>query len=276
MFLGYNTNGFAHHRLEQTIDILADLGYAAAGITLDHHVLNPFEPDLNKRAEVVRTQLEHRNMRCVVETGARYLLDPRRKHQPTLISPSPEDRHRRIDFLTRAVDLAAMLDADAVSFWSGTAVDNVDQRELWDRLAIGCMRVLEHAIDKNVRLAFEPEPGMFVDRMDRFETLLRRVDHPLFGLTVDVGHLYCLGETPIAAQLTRWPDRLFNVHLDDMKTGVHDHLFFGQGQIDFPPIFDALKQIGYSLGIYAELSRHSHQAVDTARRAMTFLKPLTT
>ena len=271
MVPGYNTNGFAHHRLEDAIVILAELGYRSIALTLDYHVLNPFDPDLARQLSTVKALLEKHSLRSVVETGARFLLDPRRKHQPTLLSPSP-DRNRRLDFLKRAVDIAAELGSDAVSFWSGKADPSASPEEHWERLANGCLQLCRHAEARRTRLAFEPEPGMFIDTMNRFAELRERVDHPLFGLTIDIGHLHCLGEVPIADQLRRWRERLWNIHIEDMRRGVHDHLMFGEGEIDFGEVLRALQEIGYDGGVHVELSRHSHDAVETARRSLEFLQ----
>jgi sugar phosphate isomerase/epimerase len=272
MFHGYNTNGFAHHRLEDALGILAELGYRGVALTLDYHVLNPYEHGLATRVDGVRRRLETLGLRCVVETGARFLLDPWRKHQPTLLSPDPREREFRLDLLRRAVSVAEGLRADAVSFWSGTPCDDAGPTEWMDRLADGCRRLCDEAAAHGVRLAFEPEPGMFIDTMDRFAELRRRVDHPAFGLTIDVGHLHCQGETPIAVYLERWRDLLWNVHVEDMRRGVHDHLMFGEGEIDFGPVLRTLRAIGYAGGLYVELSRHSHNAVETARQALAFLR----
>ena len=272
MHFGYNTNGFAHHRLEDTLPILADLGYSSVALTLDYHTLNPYEPDLKRRCADVRKLLERLKLRCVIETGARFLLDPRRKHQPTLVSSRDEDRKRRLDFLCLAVDIAAELNADAVSFWSGTPGEAVPEVDLMVRFAGACNDLCAYAALKRVRLAFEPEPGMFIDTMAKFEELHRRVDHGAFGLTLDVGHLHCQGELPIAEHIHRWKDRLWNVHIEDMRRGVHDHLMFGEGEMDFPPILQALREVGYEGGIHVELSRHSHDAVRTATKAIEFLR----
>jgi sugar phosphate isomerase/epimerase len=272
MLLGYNTNGFAHHRLEDALSILADLGYQSVALTLDWHALNPFEPDWRQQAEQVRGILAKKQLRSVVETGARFLLDPRRKHQPTLISPLPEERQRRVDFLIRAVDIAVILNADAVSFWSGAQVDLPGNDALWRRLTDGCKRFADYAAKTNVRLAFEPEPGMFIDTMPKFAELRRRVAHGNFGLTLDIGHLHCQGETPIAEPIREWREVLWNVHIEDMRKGVHEHLMFGQGEIEFAPVLATL-EIEYGGGVHVELSRHSHDAVNTARRALDFLRP---
>jgi len=271
MRFGYNTNGFAHHRIEDALAILAELGYRSVAITLDHHVLNPFAPFLVDRTTKIRQLLEHLRLHCVIETGARFLLDPRRKHQPTLISPRPEERERRLDFLRRAVDIAAELDAEAVSFWSGTAVDATPFDDNLARLVEGCRSLCGTAARKNVRLAFEPEPGMLIDTMDRFQELHMRVGQPNFGLTLDIGHLHCQGDVPIADHVRRWKDWLWNVHIEDMRRGVHDHLMFGEGEIDFKPVVQTLNEIAYSGGVHVELGRHSHEAVNTARQALAFL-----
>jgi sugar phosphate isomerase/epimerase len=272
MLPGYNTNGFAHHRLEDALAILADLGYRSIALTLDYHVLDPYDPDTPGRLRAVHARLQQLGMRVVIETGARFLLDPWRKHQPTLLSADPAGRARRLDFLCRAVDMAAELSADAVSFWSGKADDSAPEEDLVGRLYDGCSRLCEHAAGRGVRLAFEPEPGMLIDTMARYGELHRRVAHPHFGLTIDVGHLHCQGETPLDGHLRHWREWLWNVHIEDMRRGVHEHLMFGEGEIDFPPLLSALREMGYVGGLHVELSRHSHDAVETARRALAFLR----
>ncbi|MCS7044839.1 MAG: sugar phosphate isomerase/epimerase [Gemmataceae bacterium] len=272
MYFGYNTNGFAHHRLEDALAILAELGYRGVALTLDWHTLNPLEPDWQRRAERLRGRLETLGLRCVVETGARFLLDARRKHQPTLVSPGAEERQRRLDFLCRAVDAAVVLGGSVVSFWSGTPVDQPGDEELWRRLTSGCQHLADYAAQRGVWLAFEPEPGMFIDVMPKFAELCRRVGRPNFGLTLDVGHLHCQGEVPLADHLRAWREILVNVHIEDMRRGQHEHLRFGEGEIDFAPVLRALAEIGYAGGVHVELSRHSHDAVETARRALKFLE----
>src|SRR5262249_5650033 len=140
-----------------------------------------------------------------------------------------------------------------------------------DRLVDGCLQLCDYAEKRQMRLAFEPEPGMLIDNMQRFAELEERIRHPNFGLTIDMGHLHCQGEVPIADQLRQWRALLWNLHIEDMRRGVHDHLMFGEGEIDFAPLFAALEEIDYQDGVHVELSRHSHDAVETARRALAFL-----
>ena len=103
-------------------------------------------------------------------------------------------------------------------------------------------------------------------------TSLSSKSAPWIGLTLDVGHVHCQDEGPIADRIQHWEDVLWNVHIEDMRHGVHDHLLFGEGEIDFRRVLAALKDIRYSGGVYVELSRHSHDAVNTARKALSFLR----
>ena len=272
MRLGYNTNGFAHHRLEDALAILADLGYQSVAITLDYHALNPFDDQLSGQVRSCRSLLQRLELHSVIETGARFLLDPWHKHQPTLVSLEAHAREKRLDFLRRTVDLAKELGSDAVSFWSGSRGPDLDDATALHLLVEGCRSLCEHAEKRQVRLAFEPEPGMLIDTMELFAKLHGLVGHPRFGLTIDVGHLHCLGEVPIANHLRRWREWLWNLHIEDMRQGIHDHLMFGEGEIDFASVLRALRDIDYDGGAHVELSRHSHNAVETARRSLAFLR----
>src|SRR5262249_45428921 len=119
MRLAYNTNGLANHSLLDAIELVAEIGYSAISITLDHGALNPFDSQFAVQLDDVAKALDSHRLHCVIETGARFLLDPRQKHEPTLVSADPEARARRVDFLNRAIGIAARLNADCVSLWSG-------------------------------------------------------------------------------------------------------------------------------------------------------------
>lgn len=267
----YNTNGLADHRLHEALALLADRGYDGVSLTLDHHHLDPFDGDLPRRLDDLRHSLDRLNLAVVVETGARFILDPRRKHEPTLLSEA--GRERRVDFLLRAVDIAAALDAEAVSFWSGTKPAGVETSEAWRRLVDGCARVTEAAGERGVFLAFEPEPGHLIDRLDLYGELARALGDPdWFRLTLDVGHCLCVGDEPLPDAIRAVGGRLANVHVEDMRREVHEHLDFGEGEIYFPPVLEALREVDYRGLVGVELSRHSHAADVVVPRAIEFLR----
>ncbi|MEV6597874.1 sugar phosphate isomerase/epimerase family protein [Actinoplanes sp. NPDC051346] len=267
---GYGTNGFAGHRLPEAIGVIADLGYHGVALTLDHHHLDPFAPGLARRVAEVADQLRDRHLGVVVETGARYLLDPWRKHAPTLLH---DDRKSRLDFLRRAVAVAADLGAEAVSFWAGVRPAEVDPVTAWRRLVDGCAEITEVAAALGVLIGFEPEPGMFVEDLAGWHRLRDELGAPPgFGLTLDIGHCRCLEPEPVPDCVAAAAPHLVNVQIDDMRRGVHEHLEFGTGEIDFPPVLRALIDGGYRGLVAVELPRHSHAAPTVARESLAYLR----
>lgn len=271
MRLGYNTNGLAHHRWDEAIELIAEAGYQSVALTIDHHCLDPQSGVWREQLQRLQTLLCKHRLRCVIETGARFLLDPRRKHQPTLLSSAVDERTARRQFLIHCIDVAAALEADGVSFWSGTCLDATPADVLFARLVDECRHLADYAQQLGVRLAFEPEPGMFLETCDQFAELHRQVAHPAFGLTLDVGHVHCLQDGSLPERVRQFADVLWNVHIEDMAVGVHEHLPFGSGTINFPPLLAALQEVDYQGGLHVELSRQSHQAPEMLRTSREFL-----
>jgi len=269
--LGYNTNGFNCHSLEAAIAIIAGLGYRGVAITLDNYVLNPAASDLDRQLDMTHALLKENSLACVIETGARFLLDPWRKHEPTLISADAAGRKIRLDFLKRALDIAVRLDGLALSFWSGIKHQDVNQADAWQWLGDGCRELANYAGQSGLPLAFEPEPGMLVENLAQYQKLAEQVQNPLFGLTLDVGHAFLTENARLADCIRKFHRSIKNIHLEDMRAGRHQHLQFGDGEINFSEVFDALNEIQYEGLINVELSLHSRNAVQAAGQAFDFL-----
>lgn len=289
--LAYNTNGLAHHRILEALDLLADLGYEGVSITPDVGELDLYRLDRALVAAVRARAAEH-GLALTVETGARFLLDPRRKHHPTLLDDDPAGRLMRVDMLRRSIDLAVDLGAELVSLWSGAApaasagtaihADDVrdgargdrDLESFWDRLCAGLAMVLDHAQANGVRVAFEPEPGMFIERPSGYAELVARLGSRgrRLGLCLDVGHLLVTRDLPVERIVRAHASQLAHVHLDDIQGGVHEHLMFGRGELDLRAALRSLIDVGYRGLAAVELSRESHRGAQAAAEALLHVR----
>ena len=264
----WNTNGCANHRLYDAIALVAEAGYDGLALTLDWHHLDPFAADWQQQTEKLRAALDEKKLGSVLETGARFLLNPRVKHEPTLIHPEKEGRQHRINFLKRAVDIAAMLQSEAVSFWAGVRQASVsaEQAETW--LVEGISELLHYARDKNVTLAVEPEPGMQIETIADLHTIKDRIDAAVrekLTLALDVGHVWVTGEMDPAEAVAQYGShwggiRCGTAAIEGMNRGVHEHLPITQGDMNIASIISSFRKVGFDKLICVELSRDSHRA----------------
>ncbi|MDQ0822867.1 sugar phosphate isomerase/epimerase [Arthrobacter sp. V4I6] len=268
--LGYGTNGFTDHPLPIALELLAELGYDAVALTLGHPHLDPFAEDLDMQLESLRSQLDELGLRIVIETGTRFLLDPRHKHRPALVD---DEAANRVAFLRRAVDIAAAVQAECVSFFSGVLPEDITPETGWQRLTSRVADIVEYARGKNVTLAVEPEPGMLVETVSDVLRLRAELGDPdNLRVTVDIGHCVVVEPDGVRGALLQAGPLLANVQLDDMRPHAHEHLPFGEGTVDLPLALATLAELNYRGVAAVELPRHSYDAPGLAARSMDALR----
>ena len=270
----YNTNGAAHHRLPDALRLIVEAGYDGVALTLDWHHLDPFGKSWRADTYNVHRLLEAYNLGVVIETGARYLLDPTEKHEPTLISPSAEARARRVAFLRRAIDIAKLLHAETVSFWAGVKKQALTDDEAFAHLGQGIVEVVDYAQTQSVSVSLEPEPGMLIETNADYERLL--TTHPSLDgqlhLALDLGHVWVTGEDDPARAVHRYADRLGTVAIEGMNRGEHLHLPLDQGDMEIGPLLRALTDITFDRLVCVELSRESVRAHAAIPESIAYLR----
>ncbi|MFO1054094.1 MAG: sugar phosphate isomerase/epimerase family protein [Planctomycetota bacterium] len=269
MLLGYVTNGLRDHRLDDALRLLAGHGYRAVGLTLDVGHLDPYRAT-PREVDAIAALCRELDLRVVIETGARFLLDPQHKHEPTLMSRSAADRARRIDFYARAAAIGRDLGAEVLSFWAG--VDRAPDVDSRARLTEGVVRTCAAIRSAGLRPSFEPEPGMAIETIAQFDALCRELGGQAPALTLDVGHLFVTGEGDPVALCRANAHRCAQVHLEDMRRGVHEHLPPGEGEVDFRAVLSALAAGGHVGPVCFELSRSSHRAPELVERCATLFR----
>ncbi|MFO1076628.1 MAG: sugar phosphate isomerase/epimerase family protein [Planctomycetota bacterium] len=256
MRLGYGTNGLQNHRFADALRLLAANGYAAVAITPDTCHLDP-EHTRDRELDEAAAQLRDLGLAPVIETGARFLLDPAHKHEPTLMTRGA-GRQRRLDFYARVATMGARLGARVVSFWTG--IDRAPGPDSQECMLTGIAAAAARIRSEGLEPSLEPEPGMAVETVAGWHLVRDVLGAEAPSLTLDIGHLYAVWEGEPAEVVAASVPFLSQVHLEDMRVGHHEHLEPGAGQVDFEAVLRSLRTGGYDGPVCFELSRSSHRA----------------
>lgn len=185
------------------------------------------------------------------------------------------------------VDVAVALGApkmrhDATGGFPGRKNNLTDFIEALPIVAKGYRGVTEYAVDNGVKTMIENH-GFFFQDSDRVEALINKVDHPNFGVLVDIGNFLCADEEPMRAVKIVAP-YAFHAHAKDfhVKCGCSDPgdgwfksrggtclrgAIVGHGNVNVKACLNILKEAGYDgfLSIEFEGMEDNRQALEIGR-----------
>ena len=130
------------------------------------------------------------------------------------------------------VDVAQILGSpgmrhDASSGWPADHGGPKSFEAALPRLAQGCRAVTEYAADKGIKTMVENH-GRFCQDSVRVEQLVTAVDHPNFGVLIDMGNFLCADDDPATA-VGRLMPYAFHCHAKDFHVKPGTDVFPGKG-----------------------------------------------
>lgn len=275
MILSFSTNAFVRHTVAAAVERIAGIGYEGVELLADvpHlHADSVTESELDDiEAVLQRIGLRPANINANTAVGyyGRTFWEP--LFEPSLANPDESLRRWRIDYTKKCIEMAQKLSSPCISVTSGRPVPGCLPEDALDLLRDSLANLLEYAEERSIRIGIEYEPGLLIERYEELATLLDRMNSPFLGANLDLGHSHVLGEDPRTV-IGTLDDRIFHVHIEDIRDRKHYHLIPGEGDIDFGLLFDLLEKQGYRGFVTVELYTYPHRPEEAAEQALTHLR----
>ena len=282
--LAFSTNAYTKFTLPEACDRIAAAGYKAVEVLADGG--HAWPPEYSEhQARRLKERLDGLGLACVAVNAntamAYYKPFPSAlTFEPSLISPDDVGRSDRLRIIRQSMTVANWLGAPVVTITGGRPGDlavlglPIDAPDvLCGRLLDGVEQVVAMADQAGVQVAFEPEPGQFIETTAQLKSLIDEIDHQRFGANVDVGHAWCAGDDPAETIRILGP-KVMHLHLEDIKDRRHFHLIPGLGEIDFRAIARALEKIGYAGAAAVELYTYPDEPDRAAKESHAALAGL--
>lgn len=253
------------YTLEETMKRLSRIGYDAIEMVCGQPHAWPYYLDAQDRAHIADL-LKKYNLAC-----SSVMAIPGGGPGSNVASACPEERAWTVQYIKDVIDLAVCWDCKRLAFVPGWAIFGTSRQDAWNNTLQSLIEVGKYALDRGITVCIEPTAtdSNVIDSPDDAILMAKQSGLPNVGLMFDVAHALFRRETPADYVYTAG-DYLKHVHFSDS-----DRLAPGMGTVDFLPIMQAIKDIGYNGYITMEIGFGRTTGVDSlARRSLEHLKML--
>ena len=178
-----------------------------------------------------------------------------------------DDHHFQLT--QEAIEMTPRLGTGVFVF--GGAKRRSNAREEWHRMVARTRELVTVAADCGVVLAKEFEPDFIVDSTERLLRLFDEIPSPHLAANLDLGHVFLNDSEPLQA-IHLLGSKIVHVHIENMATGVHDHLLPQEGDMDLKAYLLALAGVGFRGGMALDIYKYDYEAV--APDALTYIRAL--
>ena len=157
-----------------------------------------------------------------------------------------DQRRARVAHTVRAVEWTAILGGACLIIESGD-LNGLSRRGAIERSAQAIGQILAETEESPVRMAIEPVKDVdFITTLDEALDLVELIDHPRFGVYVDVCHIW--QDTGVSDAIERSSGHILGVHVADLlpQSFPGARLAPGDGVVPIGELITAIETTGYT------------------------------
>ena len=207
-----------------------------------------------------------RQLQVLKDTGLRVSSVQPRLHSlfPDFPRPEPKSPKERMARLRKTIELFGRHFPGTTLVSITGAVPKGDYALGYRTAAVEYKEAAKVATDHGVRLAVEPlnpilmNTDTFICTFAHAKRIIESVDHPQFGLFLDVWHIW---EEPDAVDsIEKFGSKIFGVHVNDWHDprAFGDRALPGEGRIPLVPLLQAIRSTGYDGAYTLEVFSETH------------------
>jgi len=244
MKIAYGTYATPMMSIEDSLMMMADLGYEGVEIAISPKHIMPENFDLSQR----------NSMKAVLDEFGFEV--PGFLMLGHALSPDQQAHQKRLDLTKQVIELANNLGIErtpVISTGSGSS------SAMWEEKKDDLVRALDDyakvAAEYDAIIAVEAHVNALVDRTERAIWLMKTLDNPYVKLHFDIVHMFLAGE-PITETVHALVPYTAHTHVTDaiVKENGFELVPLGKGDLDCNEYIKAMKYAGWTDYITIEVS----------------------